>query len=295
VNRLRRESSLSDWLISTGLFALVAQWALGYPGVFAGFDASDLDRSLMILAVVNYWFLLDLWPGIILAFSLYFWFWSYRTHTQNEIEILDELYPEGRSPADWDRVTNKRLVRFLAVGIVLVFMLLAALLLHPALFALIMLALSCQDIIGNEILRDNLRRTFAEFDCHLPEDDPLCQLHTGRQTAARRYWLDHPQLFRIALMMMATVAVLAFSLLPFSFASQLSTVGLSAPLSAKLATLALSAIIVANEFVMHRWRADRDEELLAVEIAFDEAMSARAAAAAAEAEAGPSGPSLPTA
>lgn len=279
MNRLRRESNLADWLISTGLFALVAQWALGYPGVFAGFDPSDLTHSLMILAVANYWFILEQWPGIILAFALYFWFWSYRTHTQNEIEILDGLYPEGGSPTDWDKVTNKRLVRFLAVGIVLVFMLLAALLQHPPLFALIMLALSCQDIIGNEILRDNLRRTFAEFDCNLPEDDPRCQLHAGRQTAARRYWLDQPQLFRIALMMVATVLALALSLVPVSFAPQLSSLGLSASPVATLATLALAAVIVANEFVMRRWRADRDDQLLAVEIAFDDAISARAAAA----------------
>lgn len=284
MNRLRRESNLSDWLISTGLFALVAQWALGYPGVFDGFDTSDLSGSIQTLAIANYWFLLDQWPGIILAFALYVWFWSYRTHTQNEIEILDTLYPEGRSPTDWDKITNKRLVRYLAVGIVLVFMLLAALLPHPALFALIMLALSCQDIIGNEILRDNLRRTFAEFDCNLPPDDPRCELHNGRQLAARHYWLDQPQLLRIAIMMIATVVVLAFSLLPFSFAARTSDFGLTMSLTMTLAALALATIIVVNELVMRRWRAARDDELLSVEIAFDEAMSARAAAAASASE-----------
>ncbi|MBN8631652.1 MAG: hypothetical protein J0L76_12430 [Rhodobacterales bacterium] len=230
--------------------------------------------------MANYWFLLDQWPGIILAFALYFWFWSYRTHTQNEIEILDTLYPEGRSPSDWDKITNKRIVRYLAVGIVLVFMLLAALLQHPSLFALIMLALSCQDIIGNEILRDNLRRTFSDFDCNLPPDDPRCELYNGRQLAARHYWLDRPQLLRIAIMMIATVAILAFSLLPLSFAAQTSGFGLTMSLTATLTVLALACIIVANEFVMRRWRAARDDELLSVEIAFDEAMSARATAAA---------------
>lgn len=286
VNRLRRASNLSDWLISTGLFALVAQWALGYPGVFDGFDLDDFDHSLLIFAAANYWFLLEQWPGIILAFALYFWLWSYRFHTLNEMDILDGLYPEGQSPTDWDKVTNKRYVKVLAVGIVVVFILLAALLQYPSLFALAMLALSCQDIFGNEIMRENLRRIFSEFDCDLPADDPRCALHLGRQAAARQYWLERPHLLRIAVMMVATVLVLALTVLPGSFPDQFASVGLTDARVRIIATLALVAIILVNELVMHRWRAARDEELLAVEITFDEAQAARAAAAAAETGAG---------
>lgn len=277
VSRLRRESNLSDWLIWTGFFALVAQWSLGYPGVFAGFDFDDFDHSLRILVVANYWFLLEQWPGIILAVALYFWFWSYRTHTDNELDILESLYPEGQSPADWDKVTNKRLIRFLAVGIVVVFTVLAALLQYPALFALIMIGLSCQDIIGNEILRDNLRRTFAEFDCALPDSDPRCQLHAGRQLAARHYWLDRPQLLRIAVMLVATALVLALTLLPVSFPGQMSEIGLTKTRADIIATLALALIIFANEYVMRSWRKVRNDALLTVEIAFDEAQERRGA------------------
>jgi len=280
VNRLRRASSLSDWLISTGLFTLVAQWALGYPGVFEGFDLDEFNRSLLIFAANNYWFLLEQWQGIILAFALYFWLWSYRSHTLNEMDILDGLYPEGQSPTDWEKVTNKRYVNVLAVGIVIVFVVLAALLNYPSLFALAMLALSCQDIFGNEIMRENLRRVFSEFDCDLPEDDPRCGLHLGRQAAARRYWLERPHLLRIAFMMAATVLVLALTVLPGSFPDQLASIGMTSATTRIIATLALVAIILANELVMHRWRAARDEELLAAEIAFDEAQAARAAPSA---------------
>jgi len=282
VNRLRRASNLSDWLISTGLFAIVAQWALGYPGVFEGFDFDDFDHSLLIFAATNYWFLAEQWPGIFLAFALYFWLWSYRAHTLNEMDILDGLYPEGQSPTDWEKVTNKRYVKALAVGIVVVFVLLAALLNYPSLFALAMLALSCQDIFGNEIMRENLRRIFAEFDCDLPDDDPRCALHLGRQAAALRYWLGYPHLLRIACMMVATVLVLALTVLSASFPEHLAGIGMSAAKIKIIATLALIIIILTNELVMHRWRAARDEELLSVEIAFDEAQAARAAAAEAE-------------
>lgn len=278
VNRLRRASNLSDWLISTGLFTIVAQWALGYPGVFDGFDFDDLDRSLLILAATNYWFLLEQWTGIFLAVTLYFWLWSYRAHTLNEMDILDGLYPEGQSPTDWEKVTNKRFVKVLAVGIVVVFILLAALLNYPSLFALAMLALSCQDIFGNEILRENLRRIFAEYDCDLPDDDPRCALHLGRQAAARRYWLERPHLLRIACMMVATLLVLALTVLPVSFPEHLASIGMTAAKINNIATLALVVIILANELVMHRWRAARDEDLLSVEIAFDEAQAARDAA-----------------
>lgn len=280
VSRLRRESSFSDWLISTGFFALIAQWSLGYPGVFAGFDLDDLNLSLLILTITNYWFLTEQWPGIILALALYFWFWSYRTHTLNEIDILEGLYPEGQSPTDWDRITNRRLVRVLAIGIVVVFTVLAGLLQHPALFALIMIGLSCQDILGNEILRENLRRIFSEYDCKLPEDDPRCQLHEGRQRVARAYWLGRPQLLRIAAMMAATASILAVALLPVSFPEELAEIGLTKARVDIIAALVLALIILANEYVMRNWRAVRDEELLLLEIAFDEAQAARAAAAA---------------
>ena len=279
VNRLRRASNLSDWLISTGLFTLIAQWALGYNLVVTeAFDLSDITGSLRKILDATLPFLRREWPGIILALALYFWFWSYRTHTNAEMDILDGLYPEGQSPANWDKVTNKRFIHVLAVGIVTVFMLLAALLHHPTLFALIMVALSCQDIFGNEILRDNLRRIFAEFRCDLPEDDPRCALHAGRQVAARHYWLDRPQLLRIAVMMSATVLVLALTQLPASFPAQLAEIGLTGDRTRIIATLALAAIILGNELVMRNWRRVRDEELLTVEIAFDEAQSARAAA-----------------
>ena len=301
VNRLRRASNLSDWLISTGLFTLIAQWALGYNDDFKeAVDLSDIAGSFWRVLETFLPFLQREWPGIILALALYFWFWSYRTHTNTEMDILDGLYPEGQSPANWDKVTNKRFIAVLAVGIVVVFMLLAALLKHPTLFALIMVALSCQDIFGNEILRDNLRRIFAEFRCDLPEDDPRCALHAGRQAAARRYWLDPPQLLRIALMMFSTVLVLALTQLSASFPAQLAGIGLTVERTTIIATLALAAIIVGNELVMRGWRKVRDEELLTVEIAFDAAQAARAAAEAAaaaggEASPGDSDPVAPTA
>lgn len=299
VNRLRRASNLSDWLISTGLFTLIAQWALGYNDDFRkAFDLSDIAGSFWRVLETFLPFLQREWSGIILALALYFWFWSYRTHTNAEMDILDGLYPEGQSPANWDKVTNKRFITVLAVGIVVVFMLLAALLKHPTLFALIMVALSCQDIFGNEILRDNLRRIFAEFRCDLPEDDPRCALHAGRQATARHYWLDRPQLLRIALMMSATVLVLALTQLPASFPAQLASIGLTEERTKTIATLALAAIIVGNELVMRGWRKVRDEELLTVEIAFDAAQSARAEAAAAaggDAAPGDSDPVAPTA
>jgi len=300
VNRLRHASNLSDWLISTGLFTLIAQWALGYnDDLTKAFDVSDIAGSFWRVLDTVLPFLQREWPGIILALALYFWFWSYRTHTNTEMDLLDGLYPEGQSPANWDKVTNKRFIHVLAVGIVVVFMLLAALLGHPTLFALIMVALSCQDIFGNEILRDNLRRIFAEFRCDLPDDDPRCALHAGRQLAARHYWLDRPQVLRIALMMTATVLVLALTLLPASFPAQLASIGLTDDRMKIIASLALAAIIVGNELVMRNWRKVRDEELLAVEIAFDEAQSARAMeeTAVASRPAGPEGsdPIPPTA
>jgi hypothetical protein len=122
VNRLRRASNLSDWLISTGLFTLIAQWALGYNLVVTeAFDLSDITGSLRKILDATLPFLRREWPGIILALALYFWFWSYRTHTNAEMDILDGLYPEGQSPANWDKVTNKRFIHVLAVGIVTVF------------------------------------------------------------------------------------------------------------------------------------------------------------------------------
>lgn len=87
-------------------------------------------------------------------------------------------------------------------------------------------------------------------------------------------------MLRIAFMMVATVLVLALTVLPGSFPDPLASLGMTPATINVIATLALVVIILTNELVLHRWRAARDEELLSVEIVFDEAQAARAAAAA---------------
>lgn len=99
VNRLRRASNLSDWLISTGLFTLIAQWALGYNDDFKkAFDLSDIAGSFWRVLETFLPFLQREWPGIILALALYLWFWSYRTHTNTEMDILDAFIRRASRP-----------------------------------------------------------------------------------------------------------------------------------------------------------------------------------------------------
>lgn len=279
VNQLRSASGLSDWLISTGLFGIVAQWGLGYPAFFKGVDLGDLTGSLKSNWNQALAFAAQEWHGVILGLALYLWFWSYRYHTNAEMDLLDSLYPEGQSPADWGKVTNRRFIRVLAVGIVAVFLLMAALLGSVEIFALAMICLWCQDLLGNEIMRDNLGRILAENPPQLAGDPDLLQLYRARHAAARHYWLVQPQLRRIVLALAATAVALAVAFLPAFLERKFQFTGFGDSQATMVARLLLAGIIIANEATMRRWRTQREAALLEAEIIHDEARSARQAAA----------------
>lgn len=279
VNQLRSASGLSDWLISTGLFGIVAQWGLGYPAFFQGVDLGNLAGSIQSNWHQAIAFAAQEWHGVILGLALYLWFWSYRFHTNAEMDLLDTLYPEGQSPAHWDKITNRRFIRVLALGIVVVFLLMAALLGNVEIFALAMICLWCQDLFGNEIMRDNLGRILAENPPQVVGDPDLLQLYQARHTAARQYWLFQPQLRRIVLALAATAGALAVALLPAFLARKFQITGFSDDHATMVARILLAGIIIANEATMRRWRAQREAALLEAEIAYDEARSARKVAA----------------
>lgn len=278
VNQLRRASGLSDWLISTGLFGLVAQWGLGYPQVFDDFNLQNLRPSVAGALNETLSFAQREWSGIILALALYLWFWSYRAHTNHEMDLLDSLYPEGQAPADWGKITNRRYVRFLALGIVIVFLLMAAVLGSVTLFALAMICLWCQDLFGNEIMRDNLGRVLATHQPQVSGDDALLRLYQARHLAARNYWLDRPHLRRIVFALAGTALALAVSFLPAMLAREFGIDRFRQDSADVVARLAMAGIILANEATMRRWRATREAEWLEAEIALDTARKAATAA-----------------
>ncbi len=137
-------------------------------------------------------------------------------------------------------------------------------------------------MFGNEILRDNLRRIFAEHDPALSPDDPTTTLFKMRQAAARHYWLELPQLRRIVFMMIVTIAALATSVAFHLHKEQLACWGYNVDaLTAVVDTsvqLVLAGIILANEAVMQNWRNKRDAALLDAEIVFADSQEASAKA-----------------
>lgn len=288
VNRLRRALGLSDWIISTGFFGTVAQWALEYPRYLGRFDVLALNFTLVDVLRATRDFAVDKWAGIVLALVLYFWFRSYRHHASKEIGIIETLYPAEQQPHDWDRITNRRFIHFLAVGIVVAFMLMAALLNRPGFFAMVMVCMWCQDLFGNEIVRDNLRRIFVEHPLELPENDPRLPLFAARQTAARQYWLERPQLRRILAAMVLTVLALALAVLGQTEAPVPDTAGSDRKAIHTAVTLLLAGIILTNEVVVRRWRRERDDRLLDAEIEFARKDEERRAAEATDAVVPPS-------
>lgn len=277
VGKLRQASSLSDWIISTGMFGAVAQWALEYPKYLGRFDVFTMDFGAADVAKASLAFAGDKWAGILLALALYSWFWGYRHNTNREMDILDGLYPSGQAPTNWDQITNRRYVRLLAVGIVAAFMIMAALLDAPHFFAMAMICLWCQDLFGNEILRENLRRILVEHPVTPSPDVALNNLHANRRKAAERYWLGRGQIKRIVVMMICTVLVLFLSLSPITHPAGALGLVPSPHAVHVVAQLLLAAIILGNEATMVVWRRDRDALLLDAEIEFADAKEAAAA------------------
>lgn len=272
-DNLKFYMGFSENLIALGFFGFIFNWKLdinlyfGAAGVNAGrvIDPSFWDALPTFLG--------ERWADIIFALFIMVWFFLYRVAVKSEMQILVSLYSRINPPHDWERTIGARMIPLLSLGLTVAFFGLAVTMDHMPLFCLIMLVLSMQDAMGNNILRKNIVRHFLkpEFDPHAT--DLLGPFIRERRAVALDYWVWKPQLERVSLMMFGT-------LIAFLAATAEPVFGVA--LWPHTANFIVVAVIIANEVTMSMWRIERDRVLEDIETrqdAFERSMTPESAAA----------------
>ncbi|MEL7116635.1 MAG: hypothetical protein AAGP08_13810 [Pseudomonadota bacterium] len=204
-------------------------------------------------------------PSVVLLWALvYRWFRNYRNAVGNELSILESVYTPDRSPHDWDSVWGRITVPILSVGFSIGFLAMAWFSDSILIFCFFMFALYAQDLIGNSILKRNLRRYFADPRFDPNPADPSVEFVRGRRAVAIEYWIDRPQVERVAVMLLATNLIIVFAATNF-FDLLGGDVADIQSWEFHLAAVLIAVVIIGNEFIMIAWRRVRDRALRAIE------------------------------
>jgi len=260
-DNLKFYMGFSENLIALGFFGFIFNWKLEIAIYFGsgGFDATRVIDKSFWEALPH--FLSDKWGEVIFALFIMVWFFLYRTAVKSEMQILVSLYSRINPPHDWEKTIGARMIPLLSIGLTIAFLGLAMTMDALPLFCLIMLALSAQDAMGNNILRKNIVRHFLkpEFDPH--NTDLLGPFIKERRAVALEYWVWKPQIERVSLMMMGTIiAFLAATAQPVFEISVWSY----------LPHTIIILVILGNEITMSNWRVERDRALEDIDARQDE-------------------------
>ncbi len=260
-DNLKFYMGFSENLIALGFFGFIFNWKLDIKDYFgeAGVNAGRvMDRTFWDALPV---FISERWVDIVFALFILLWFFLYRLAVKSEVQILVSLYSRINPPHNWERMIGARMVPLLSVGLTIAFFGLASTMDYLPLFCLIMLVLSMQDAMGNNILRKNIVRHFLkpEFDPH--ESDLHGPFIKERRAVALEYWVWKPQIERVSLMMFGT-------LIAFLAATAEPVFGISVWSHAP--NFIIIAVIVANEATMSKWRIERDLALEDIDAKQDE-------------------------
>ena len=267
-DNLRFYMGFSENLVALGFFGFIFNWKLGIQEYFGagGVHVTSALDPVFWEALPK--FVNERWVQIVFAFFIMVWFFLYRVAVKSEMQILVSLYSRINPPHDWERMIGARMVPLLSIGLTIAFFGLALTMDYLPLFCLIMLILSMQDAMGNNIVRKNMVRHFLkpEFDPH--QTDLHGPFIKERRAVALDYWVWKPQIERVSLMMFGT-------LIAFLAATAQPVFGIDVwPHAGNFIVI---AIIVANEITMSKWRVERDlalEDIDARQDEFERSMSA---------------------
>ncbi|WP_322865237.1 hypothetical protein U5922_002910 [Aquicoccus sp. G2-2] len=253
---LRFYMSVSEGIIALGLFSFIFQRKLEVSTYFgpSGVSAERfLDEGFWAVVPV---FLSEKWAELVFSLFILLWFFLYRTAVKSEMTILVTLYSRINPPHDWERTLGQRFIPLVSVGLTFAFFGLALTVDHVELFCVIMLLLSVQDALGNNILRRNLLRHFLDKRYNPHPSDLHAPFIQRRREVALDYWVWRPQIERIGLMMIGT-------LIAFLTAASAKLYGIR--VWPNTAQFIIMGIILTNEIVMGSWRVSRDRKLEQIE------------------------------
>lgn len=260
-DNLKFYMGFSENLVAVGFFGFIFNWKLDIKNYFgdAGVNAGRvMDEKFWDALPI---FFSERWADVIFALFIMVWFFLYRAAVKSEMQILVSLYSRINPPHDWEKTIGARLVPLLSIGLTIAFFGLAVTMDYVPLFCLIMLVLSMQDAMGNNILRKNIVRHFLKPDFDPHESDLLGPFIKERRAVALEYWVWKPQIERVSLMMFGT-------LIAFLAATSEPVFGII--IWPHTSNFIIISVIIANEATMSKWRVERDFALEDIEARQDE-------------------------
>ena len=245
-HRLRRSLGISNAMVSIGFFGFVIGSKLDLFGYLDADKPLKDNLDLLITLILDKdWILL-------LAFTTWILFIRYTKAVKYELEILLSLFSRYNSPSNWETLIGANHVSLMSFAITGTFIALAWFVDQIQIFCLILLGLNFLDIHGNAMVRHNITKYFAD-PRYIPLDNDLHKPFIMRRRAvAEEYWIQNPQLERIALMMIAFIVAIMFSISEPLFGIKVHQ---GVPYSVVIIT------IIMNEYTMSKWRMIRNEKL----------------------------------
>ena len=251
--RLQFHIDISEKIIALGLFSVLAGQKLELEKYFGRVELSSVTR-LIDTSIVSGLQLFVAEKGLVALLALFttIWYFLYARAVRNEMDIIVDTFSRFNPPHDWEDIVGKNVIPLLSIGITVTFLALAWFIDNVKIYCLIVLVLNVLDIRGNNVLRQNLVRHFAD-QRFVPLDSDLHKSFImRRRAAAEDYWINKPQLERIGIFMIATAS---------AFLVSVSDAAFGVGVWPGFAYLLLAASIMANEAVMYMWRRQRNAVL----------------------------------
>lgn len=251
--RLQFHISISEKIIALGLFSVLAGKKLELEKYFGRVELASVT-NLIDTSILQGLQLFVVEKGLVALLALFttVWYFLYARAVRNEMGIIVDTFSRFNPPHDWEQVVGRNIIPLLSVGITVTFLALAWFIDNIRVYCLILLVMNVLDIRGNNVLRQNLVKHFAD-ERFIPADTDLHkEFILRRRAAAEEYWINKPQLERIGMFMIATVG---------AFLVSVSDAVFGVPVWQGLAYGLLFVSIISNEVVMHRWRRQRNAVL----------------------------------
>jgi hypothetical protein len=252
------------WLILIGLSSILIS-KCGLKEATEAFHSLDL---LPLLLTREFWetlvhAFLKNFTQCILAAAILLWFNTYRTSALKEIRILRSLFNDYKIPTNWYELHAPRWIKVVPYLFFAVFFAMAFFVDEPRVVGALMIFLFVLDMSGNKLVQRNLNRYLR--DPNYEPEGPFRQTIGERRKAAEHYWLELPQIERILLWSLITLCAWQISFLnKISIGSRTIDLGYTvggASVAEHISYGLLTIVILGNELVMRRWRAERSREI----------------------------------
>jgi len=250
---LRQAYGLVDKITSIFSFSAIIAYILDFRKPFTGVSLSPLTLQAVQEIALNFLDLIQAsaWP-LCLALVTLIWLLRYKTANRNELEIIVGCFSRLVPLPEWNALHGSKIVRWLARGLILIFLLLAALVNQIELYAIVVYLWAIGDLLGNASIQRNIMLLFRDKRYDPPPDDPTRDLILRRRAVAESYWIGRPQLVRITIML--AVVSCAIMLTGSILTAEL-------PHKREIAYVIIMGAILVNTTIMAAWRQSRDADL----------------------------------